>query len=344
MNVEIFDLLESCIIVFDIEKRIVYANKNAIMHFDVKLKDDIRSIFQSDDRVVFFDNLMDILNKEGLYKNFIRLLDKNKKVQFCYINGFKNSDSYVFEIIVLSGFNKLGLSQRNLNYNYLKYISQGIAHVLRNPIMSISGFLNLIRKKLPNDMKNDIEPYLEYIQGEFSKIMKIVLDIEIINNVSDLKLEKVNINDFLHSAFENFRLENTLKPIQYRYQFDCGLDLYIDKKLFGLVLEEILKNAYESIEEKGNIFMYCQKEGNNVLINIEDNGGGIDKERLGMLFTPFYSTKPKNIGLGLFISKLIMQAHRGRLRVISKNNTTTVKLILPIEKRSKMRIERLSVV
>jgi signal transduction histidine kinase len=344
VDVEIFDLLESCIIVFNTQKRIVYANKNATVYFDVKLKDDIRSILQPDDRVVFFDNLMDILKKEGLYKNFIRLLDKNKKVQFCYINGFKNSDSYVFEIIVLSGFNKLGLSQRNLNYNYLKYISQGIAHVLRNPIMSISGFLNLIRKKLPNDMKNDIEPYLEYIQGEFSKIMKIVLDIEIINNVSDLKLEKVNINDFLHSAFENFQLENTLKLIQYRYQFGCGVDLYIDKKLFGLVLEEVLKNAYESIEEKGNIFMYCQKEGNNVLINIEDNGGGIDKERLGMLFTPFYSTKPKNIGLGLFISKLIMQAHRGRLRVISKNNTTTVKLILPIEKRSKMRIERIGVV
>ncbi|HHS48683.1 MAG TPA: hypothetical protein ENM99_02325, partial [Desulfurella acetivorans] len=270
--------------------------------------------------------------------------DKNKKVQFCYINGFKNSGSYVFEIIVLSAFNKLGLSQRNLNYNYLKYISQGIAHVLRNPIMSISGFLNLIRKKLPNDIKDDVEPYLEYIQGEFSKIMKIVLDIEIINNVSDLKLEKVNINDFLHSVFENFQLENTLKPIQYKCQFDCSENLYVDKKLFGLALEEILKNAYESIEEKGNMFMYCQKEGNNVLISIEDDGGGIDKERLGMLFTPFYSTKPKNIGLGLFISKLIMQAHKGRLRVISKNNTTTVKLILPIEKRSKMRIERLSVV
>lgn len=344
MNVEIFDLLESCIIVFDFKKYVVYVNKNARAYFDLKLKDDIRNIFQEEDRVVFFDNLVDILSKEGLYKNFIRLLDKNKKVQFCYINGFKNSDSYVFEIIVLSGFNKLGLSQRNLNYNYLKYISQGIAHVLRNPIMSISGFLNLIRKKLPNDIKDDIEPYLEYIQSEFSKIMKIVLDIEIINNVSDLKLEKVNINDFLHSVFENFQLENTLKPIQYKCQFDCGADLYVDKKLFGLVLEEILKNAYESIEEKGNIFMYCQKEGNNVLISIEDDGGGIDKERLNMLFTPFYSTKPKNIGLGLFISKLIMQAHKGRLRVISKNNTTTVKLILPIEKRSKMRIERLSVV
>jgi signal transduction histidine kinase len=344
VNVEIFDLLESCIIVFDFKKYVVYVNKNARAYFDLKLKDDIRNIFQEEDRVVFFDNLVDILSKEGLYKNFIRLLDKNKKVQFCYINGFKNSDSYVFEIIVLSGFNKLGLSQRNLNYNYLKYISQGIAHVLRNPIMSISGFLNLIRKKLPNDIKDDIEPYLEYIQSEFSKIMKIVLDIEIINNVSDLKLEKVNINDFLHSVFENFQLENTLKPIQYKCQFDCGADLYVDKKLFGLVLEEILKNAYESIEEKGNIFMYCQKEGNNVLISIEDDGGGIDKERLNMLFTPFYSTKPKNIGLGLFISKLIMQAHKGRLRVISKNNTTTVKLILPIEKRSKMRIERLSVV
>lgn len=344
MNVEIFDLLESCIIVFDKEKRIVYANKNASVYFDVKLKDDIRNILQPDDRVIFFDNLIDILDKEGIYKNFIRLIDKNKKVQFCYINGFRNNGSYVFEIIVLSGFSKLSLSQRNLNYNYLKYISQGIAHVLRNPIMSISGFLNLIRKKLPNDIKNDIEPYLQYIQGEFSKIMKIVLDIEIINNVSDLKLEKVNISDFLHSAFESFQLENTLKPIQYRYQFNCSVDLYIDKKLFGLVLEEILKNAYESIEEKGYILMYCEREGNNILISIEDNGGGIDKERLGMLFTPFYSTKPKNIGLGLFISKLIMQAHRGRLRIVSKNNTTTVKLIMPIEKRSRMRIERLSAV
>ncbi|PMP68416.1 sensor histidine kinase [Desulfurella multipotens] len=344
MNVEIFDFLESCIVVFDKNNKVVYSNAKAKERFNIKVDDDVRNIFQPDDRKIFFENLLDVLNKEGTYKNFIRFIDKNEKIQFCYINVFKNSEFFVFEIIVLSGFSKLSLSQKNLNYSYLKYISQGIAHVLRNPIMSISGFLNLIKKKLPNDLKEEIEPYIESIQNEFSKIMKVVLDIEIINNASELKLEKVSIDEFLNSAFENFRKENTAKFIDYSYNFNCNSSLFLDKKLFGLVLEEILKNAYESIEEKGNIFMSCQKEDNNIIISIKDNGGGIDKERLSMLFTPFYSTKPKNVGLGLFISKLIVQAHKGRLRIISRNNTTTVKLILPIEKRSRMRIQRLSVV
>lgn len=344
MNVEIFDFLESCIIVFDSDKRIVYANKNANFHFDVQLGKDVREILQVDDRGIFFDNLLEILDKDGVYKNFIRLIDKNKKIQFCYINVFKNGGFFVFEIIVLSGFSKLSLSQRDLNYNNIKYISQGLAHVLRNPIMSISGFLNLINKKLPNDLKNEIEPYVESIQTEFSKIMKIILDIEIINNASNLKLEKVEIDDFLQKAFENFKRENTLKSINFTSQINCGVDLFIDHNLFGLVIEEILKNAYESIEKNGNISIACQRENNNVTISVKDDGGGIEKERLDMLFTPFYSTKPKNVGLGLFISKLIIQAHKGRLRISSNNKITTVKLVLSIEKRSKMRTQRLSVV
>ncbi|MGB9756083.1 MAG: sensor histidine kinase [Desulfurella sp.] len=344
MNVEIFDYLESCIIVFNINKNIVYTNKNASFHFDIQPGKDITEILQVDDRGIFFDNLLEILSKDGVYKNFIRLIDKNKKIQFCYINVFKSGGFFVFEVIVLSGFSKLSLSQRDLNYNNIKYISQGIAHVLRNPVMSISGFLNLISKKLPNDLKADIEPYIKSIQTEFTKIMKIILDIEIINNASNLKLEKVKIDDFLQKAFENFQKENTFKFINFISQTNCGGDLFIDRNLFGLVLEEILKNAYESIEEKGKIIVSCQKEGNKIMISVEDDGGGIDKEGLNMLFTPFYSTKPKSVGLGLFISRLIVQAHKGRLRILSKNNTTTVKLILPIEKRSKIRTQRLSVV
>ena len=218
MNVGIFDYLESCIIVFDENSKVVYSNAKTKERFGIKPGDDVRDIFQPDDREIFFENLIDLLNKEGSYKNFIRFIDKDKKVQFCYINVFKNSNFFVFEIIVFSGFNKLSLSQKNLNYNYLKYISQGIAHVLRNPIMSISGFLNLIKKKLPNDLKDDIEPYIESIQSEFSKIMKVVLDIEIINNASDLKLEEVKIDEFLNNAFENFRKENTAKLINFNFK------------------------------------------------------------------------------------------------------------------------------
>ncbi len=344
MNEKIFDYLESCIIVFNLESRIVYGNQNAYNNFDINIGSDVRDILQVEDRGLFFDNLREVLNKYESYKNFIRLIDKNKKIQFCYINVFKSAEHFVFEIIMLSGFSKLSLSQRNLNFDYLKYVSQGIAHVLRNPIMSISGFLNLIKKRIPSDIKTDVDAYFESIQIELSKVMKIVLDIEIINNVKDLKLEKINIDEFLLNVLNNFKLENSSKSIEYKYQFECNTHLFIDKNLFGLVLEEILKNAYESIEEDGFIRISCQKEDNNVIINIEDNGGGIDKERLGMLFTPFYSTKPKNIGLGLFISKLVMQAHKGRLRVMSHDNNTIVKLILPVEKRSKMRTQRLEVV
>ncbi len=148
----------------------------------------------------------------------------------------------------------------------------------------------------------------------------------------------------MNTVFDNFKKENNEKIINYAYHFNCHSSIFLDKKLFGLVFEEVLKNAYESIQEKGYIVVSCQKENNNVIISIEDNGGGIDKEKLGMLFTPFYSTKPKNVGLGLFISKLIVQAHKGRLRVISRNNKTIVKIVLPIEKRSKMRTQRLSIV
>jgi signal transduction histidine kinase len=111
-------------------------------------------------------------------------------------------------------------------------------------------------------------------------------------------------------------------------------NITIDESQIKQVLINIIKNAIEAIDNGGNINVSLTQVShlNDPFIEIEvkDDGKGLNEEQMKKLFTPFYSSKEKGLGLGLSISKQIIESHKGNMEVSSFiNEGTTFKIILP---------------
>jgi signal transduction histidine kinase len=204
------------------------------------------------------------------------------------------------------------------------------AHELRTPIQPIIGLSEVLRSR----RRGDIEKVEEQIQhDEFLDI--IIRNAKRLQNLSEdildvtkiesqlllLKKEKFNLNQLILNAVADSRnqitRENKDNNIKIELVFQGEADIYVeaDKDRINQVLSNVLGNAIKFTKE-GTITIRIEKKeegGREVLVAIKDSGTGIDPEVLPKLFTKFTSSSRGGTGLGLFISKSIIEAHGGRI-------------------------------
>ena len=103
-----------------------------------------------------------------------------------------------------------------------------------------------------------------------------------------------------------------------------------DRKLIQQILWNIILNGMQAIQISGELIITTSHDNSEIIIHISDNGKGISPETLPHIFEPFYTTKHKGTGLGMTISKRIIEQHKGRILIVSKvNEGTEVTIILP---------------
>ncbi len=185
-----------------------------------------------------------------------------------------------------------------------------IAHQWRQPINKIASIVALIRFDLKSekiDSKEidsrceNIENHIEFMSetiDNFRTFYKPKKDEELAN-LKSIVLQAIS---FLDEAIvkKSIKVTTDLEDIQYR--------LYANE--FLQVILNLIKNAIDAIEKDGEINIYLQKD-KNILLIIEDNGIGIQKEDLKHIFEPYFTTKKESMGLGLYMSKMILERHIG---------------------------------
>ena len=188
-------------------------------------------------------------------------------------------------------------------------LSKETAHQLGTPISSLNAWNELLKNTYPNDpllpqMDEDIRR-LQMIAERFSKIG------------SQPALEQREILPVLQTAMDYMRARTSNK-ITYSLQAQgtehCKTMLCVP--LFEWVIENLCKNAIDSMEGKGTITMTLQKSDSKLYIDITDTGKGIDRRRFKAIFDPGYTSKKRGWGLGLSLGKRIIEDyHRGKLFV-----------------------------
>jgi len=340
---KIVDNLKEFIIIFDREGIVHYINRSAKDKFKLLKGDNIKEIFKKDERDIFFRNLVYIVYKHKQYGNFMRFIDKEGSIIFSYLNAFLYDDKVAFEIFDLTETENRSVSIDSPQYmKILKYMSQGIAHTIRNPIMSAGGILNIIQKKIPKEHVGEIEPYMQIVQKNLYKILNIIGEIETVSNSESVNLKKIAVKKEIEGIFEGYAKK--MSDINFRVE---GLDdvfIYIDKAHFYFMINEIIRNSLDALENKENglISANIGKSGSNaVSIKIADNGVGMKDEDASLALIPFYSTKPSNIGIGLSLVKFLLDGYEGDMILNAKEDGMEVILTLPYEKRSSIRREYL---
>lgn len=226
-----------------------------------------------------------------------------------------------------------------ISFSYLKKTEQSniwvgmakeIAHQLGTPISSLMGWTELLKLKMEtpnevlsiaNDMESDLQR-LNKITNRFSKIGSKPI------------LKKANIIEVIKSVTKYFekRLPQTGKDVELIFEFNEIIELNLNSSLFEWVIENLIKNAIDAIgSDKGKIIVSLYDKIDSVEIEVIDNGKGITAKNKNDVFKPGYSTKSRGWGLGLSLSKRIIEDyHKGKLIVKSSipNEGTTFLVIL----------------
>jgi signal transduction histidine kinase len=206
-------------------------------------------------------------------------------------------------------------------------LTAGLAHEIRNPLVAIKTFTQLLPERIDDDeFRNH---FLNIASGEVDRISALVTELLEFARPSEPKFEPEDINSILDGMVLLVSTETKSKHIDIVKDYASDLNpITIDREQMKQVFLNILLNAIEATPEKGKIFVktrsYTKPEGEPYIqVEFTDTGCGIRPEYLEDIFTPFFTTKEKGSGLGLSISSQIVQDHKGYIDVESQVNRGT---------------------
>jgi two-component system, OmpR family, sensor histidine kinase VicK len=200
------------------------------------------------------------------------------------------------------------------------------AHELRTPIQPILGLAQVLRDQISDSAQTKFLDVILRNARRLAQLQGDMLDVTRIES-DNMKIykESVNLNELISNVLEDFRTQ--LKDdtrIKLNYRSDGDVWVIADKNRITQVISNLLANAIK-FTKAGKILVQVRKrksqkvdDGNQVIVSVKDDGPGIDPSIMPRLFAKFASKSEKGIGLGLFISKSILEAHGGE--IWAKNN------------------------
>ncbi len=212
----------------------------------------------------------------------------------------------------------------------MAHLVQGVAHEIRNPIMSIGGFAARIKSSLGKDDK--YQKYLDIILQESTRLEKLVQEVKELAEMQDVYLEPTDINSLLKESLDAFSSFLARKSIRLKTDIPEDLpELNVDRAQIIRAIKNILQNSIEALPGGGSVIVRAKERNACIRVVIEDTGTGIDRDTLEFVHDPFYSSKTTGSGLGLTMVYQILKNHQGDIEIKSRNGKgTKVTLDIPI--------------
>lgn len=225
----------------------------------------------------------------------------------------------------------LQAEQHEIDAEKLKAIGEiaaSVAHEVRNPMTSISGFVQMMN----NDPSNPYRAYTEIMYNEINRVDLIISEFLVLSKPNLKKSTEFYIEKSLLDVVSIFETEFINRSIFCDVRIPKN-NAIIKGNEDGMkqVFINILKNSYEALVKNGVITVVVTFQDETVSIFISDDGPGMDPETIKNIFEPFYTTKTDGTGLGMLITKKIIVDQGGTITVNSKkNHGTETTIILPL--------------
>lgn len=260
---------------------------------------------------------------DSLKKNLISFMasERDKAIRFDLLKK------------LIRNYSRKEIELFELNQLKNKFIGMA-AHDLRNPLISIKGFSDFLLTEDYGSMTDTQREFITMIQSSSGNMMNLVndiLDISVIESgqlslkpgqgfLAQLILEKINLNQIIAQK-KHIVIQQDLK--------ECPA-IFFDRDRMGQVMDNLLSNAIKFSGQRTHIHVEMKLINNSVQVSVQDEGPGIPAEELDQLFGEFarLSITPtageKSTGLGLSITKKIVVAHKGTIRVESEPGKGTI--------------------
>jgi two-component system nitrogen regulation sensor histidine kinase NtrY len=218
-------------------------------------------------------------------------------------------------------------------------LTRVLRHEIMNSITPISSLTSTLREILDHDMtrKNshyelreegadDLREGLSTIENRSKGLIKFIDAYREYTSLPQPRLKAVNIKSFMERVVQLLKPEIKKTPVALAYRCESEfLSIQADEEMIEQVLINLIKNSWEALADTpgGQIEVNAYYAVNHVVIEVTDNGPGIIPEAMNRVFVPFFTTKKTGSGIGLSLSRQIMQMHNGSLTVTSAPGVKT---------------------
>jgi len=217
-------------------------------------------------------------------------------------------------------------------------LAAGVAHELGNPLNSLHIHFQLIERDLRKLEADGTEPLLESVQvaqREITRLDTIISQFLQALRAGGPERRPEQINEVVEESL-NF-LQPELEDRDILVETDLAADLppvEVDITQLKQAFYNLVKNSIQAMPSGGILRVATTRNDTHLMVAFSDNGGGIDAETVSRIFDPYFTTKQKGSGLGLFIVRRIVQQHGGELAIESEpGKGTTARIILPLTER-----------
>ncbi|MCX7705593.1 MAG: ATP-binding protein [bacterium] len=323
------------------KKRIIVFNRTAEVITGFQKKDMLGKYYMEVLPELFKTLFTNLLENHTVISNLEEELEANNKKISLRINGstFHSAEGTLLGAqLIFSDISQVKILQNQLDRNKrlasLGILAAGIAHEIRNPLVALKTFSQLLPEKYMNEEFR--LNYAKVVIPEIERMDSLVEQLLIFAKPRPARMEKIDLVSIVESILVLIKAQTKFNGIAFirSYDKEC-IEIMGDPEKIKQALWNIILNSVESIRDKdGIINIKLNSKEENVVITIEDNGCGISEENMNKIFEPLFSTKPKGTGLGLPIVNEIVAQHNGRIHVESKEGIgTKVTLVLPFNHR-----------
>lgn len=211
-------------------------------------------------------------------------------------------------------------------------LASGVGHELRNPLNVIRNCAYLLNMTLTDKGDEEAVNTLKVLDKQIDISNKIVTDLLDFTRIKPPSLTRVNLNNLIKESLSWVEIPE--KIILTTKLNGNSFHVKADAEQAGRIFTNIISNAVQAMNGKGELKIDTGEEDGYVWTRFNDTGCGICEENLEKIFEPLFTTKPKGIGLGLAITKRLVEQNQGKIEVASQvDKGTTFTIKLPIEKR-----------
>jgi PAS domain S-box-containing protein len=245
-----------------------------------------------------------------------------------------HADGLVILLRDVSEINRLETQLRRADkLSALGTLSAGVAHEVKNPLHALTLNLHLLEKEISagRGASPDAQEYLAVLRSEIQRIHRIVENFLRFSKPAIPEVKPLDVNALLERVLSLIAFEAAEHLVTIETAFEASLpSVFGDEGQLSQVFLNLTMNALQAMPNGGVLGVFTRLDGGWVEIAVKDTGDGIQAEALPHVFDPYYTTRPRGVGLGLAIAHRIVEGHRGTIDVetdVGKGTMMTVRLL-----------------